>query len=141
VQISWKAAGIPEVRRRSSSNPRTIGPLEPSTTYNLRIRSRCSSEFFTPWSETITFTTLPLRLGALESLTLYPNPADDFIYIEDINTTLPLVINIYSITGQLIKSNQMNDNMLSIQDIPEGTYIVEIEGEDEKIRMQLVILR
>ena len=141
VQISWKSAGIPEVRKRSSSNPRTIGPLEPSTTYNLRIRSRCSTEFFTPWSETITFTTLPLRLGALESLTMYPNPADDFIYIEDINTTLPLVINIYSITGQLIKSNQMNDKMLSIQDIPEGTYIVEIEGEDEKIRMQLVILR
>jgi hypothetical protein len=62
---------------------------------------------------------------------LYPNPASNYFTL---NTTISKV-EIYSITGQLIKSfnaNQSKENQYSIGDLNNGIYLVKTWNENKE---------
>ena len=57
-------------------------------------------------------------------LVIYPNPANDIIYVvgEDMQ-----LIRIYNLDGRLVYQDQVNNSKASIQlDIPNGVYLIEI---------------
>ncbi|MCR5659745.1 MAG: fibronectin type III domain-containing protein [Bacteroidales bacterium] len=43
----------------ASTNPFILTGLTPGTSYTVQVRSRCDGDFFSGWSDAITFTTLP----------------------------------------------------------------------------------
>lgn len=55
---------------------------------------------------------------------LYPNPADETVYIESGNATITSV-NIYNAMGQLVKSKPFSEN-IDVSDLAAGVYSVEI---------------
>ncbi len=62
------------------------------------------------------------------TLTLYPNPTRDNIYIKGINTTAR--VDIYNIVGTLVISTQNEPNQpISITNLKAGVYLVKVNGQ------------
>lgn len=62
----------------------------------------------------------------VDVLLIYPNPAEDVIYIRGANEEIEAV-QIFSISGGLIKSSKCVENKVSISSLPQGYYIVGVK--------------
>jgi len=63
-------------------------------------------------------------------LTIYPNPATDFIIINDEKSSVNQVI-IYNLIGRKIKGfRSATDNKYFVGDLPKGMYLVQMLGVD-----------
>uniref|UniRef100_UPI00404AA745 T9SS type A sorting domain-containing protein n=1 Tax=Flavobacterium sp. TaxID=239 RepID=UPI00404AA745 len=75
---------------------------------------------------------------------VFPNPASDLIAIQigDLVTS-DLKIELFDITGRLIKSNQINAGQtityFDVQDIYNGTYLVKITDGKDTISKTIII--
>ena len=77
-------------------------------------------------------------------ISVYPNPASDFItvtmeHIYNANST----INIYSVAGELIKSEllQPNQKQINVKDLSTGIYTIEIKSKEGLKKQKLIIQR
>jgi hypothetical protein len=75
----------------------------------------------------------------LSGLTIYPNPAHDFIKIE--GQGLNFSYTIYNSLGQVILEKTINQNMAFIQinDLAKGLYSIVVEHGNEKLRQKIII--
>ena len=64
-------------------------------------------------------------------LSLFPNPARDIVEVRSENNLLNKV-EIYSISGQLIKAVETGFDNISIEDLEAAVYIVKIYGDETK---------
>ena len=69
----------------------------------------------------------------------YPNPTNDIVHISTKNETINQ-INVYDITGRLLKSqNGNNENeIISIQELPTAMYLVEVKTEQGTKTVKIV---
>lgn len=65
----------------------------------------------------------------LDALTIYPNPAADQFFI---NTEKPADINIFDMSGRLVKTTVYNTSGISVSDLKSGIYLVEITIDSQK---------
>ena len=73
----------------------------------------------------------------IDSVTLYPNPVSETVYI---NSNEESSIIIFDITGRLVKSfGKSNYNEITVSDINPGTYLFEVTIQDKKIIKRIVI--
>ncbi len=80
---------------------------------------------------------------------VYPNPTSDIVNVSyNVEGNEDVVINVYSMTGQIVKSsvpsNQsagLHTEVISIADIAEGVYIMEIIGADIVGRQKFIVRR
>lgn len=78
-----------------------------------------------------------------KSVSLFPNPAYDKVQVE-LNTGLKSIDwVIYSVTGQVIHTVQTSQNnpTLHLTGIPNGTYVLIGQSDDEFYRQKLMILK
>ena len=61
-----------------------------------------------------------------ENIVLYPNPSNDYIYIQ--NSTNYSKAEIYSVSGQKVADFQINSAPISIKELAIGTYFIKIDG-------------
>lgn len=78
-----------------------------------------------------TYSELGTEVVDLQTIKIYPNPASDVLNIHLDAQILINKINIYNITGQLIKSFG-NENSLQIGDLNQGVYMIEIDTNHGK---------
>ena len=73
---------------------------------------------------------------------IFPNPSSGFIFIEQ-GTNRKLNVNIFSLTGQSIKSFLLTEkkNYLNIDNIKSGIYLIQIKDEKELIQTKKLILK
>ncbi|WP_278352449.1 T9SS type A sorting domain-containing protein [Chryseobacterium gleum] len=64
-----------------------------------------------------------------ENLTVYPNPAQDFIGFKG-NTDNYSKANIYSLDGKLVKTSDIKSGNVQISDLPPASYFIEISGKN-----------
>jgi hypothetical protein len=103
--------------------------------------SKASTTYYKP----IHISTSPLSIneaGTLSSITIYPNPAKDFITIDN-NSDQVLEFNLYNIMGSLIKKETLTQNQkhLNISDLCNGIYFVEIKSKNMSKTQKLIIQR
>lgn len=67
---------------------------------------------------------------AKNEINIYPNPVKDQINISTKDKIAKTEI--YSLTGQLIKSTKLENNKLDVQNLKSGTYILKIIFENQK---------
>lgn len=60
---------------------------------------------------------------------IYPNPAGDFIMLEDFETFRNMNYSIYNTTGQKVKQGTISENNISTESLPNATYILVISTE------------
>ena len=62
--------------------------------------------------------------SAMSSINIYPNPVEDELCFNAINSIAK--ISIYSITGSEVLSPTVESNKLDVSSLPKGTYILQI---------------
>ncbi|UPT65382.1 MAG: T9SS type A sorting domain-containing protein [Sphingobacteriales bacterium JAD_PAG50586_3] len=84
-----------------------------------------------------------------ESVSIYPNPAQDFVSIELPKTYTQAQLSIYNLTGQLISQKQITQptnsvgipsGQIPITELGNGMYIFVIQNEDKVIGRQRVVV-
>ncbi|MDG1850278.1 MAG: T9SS type A sorting domain-containing protein, partial [Flavobacteriales bacterium] len=55
--------------------------------------------------------------------TIYPNPANNFITITDVDFTS---VEVYNLTGQIVQINNSNSKVIEISTLPIGVYTLKI---------------
>jgi DNA-binding beta-propeller fold protein YncE len=79
-----------------------------------------------------------------KTFSIYPNPASNVITL-NVNKTNNenLTLNIYSISGTLVKSEmlKLNQQRTNIADLPNGVYLITIKSKNETETKKLVIQR
>ena len=95
---------------------------------------------------TNTVSTTVTSLGLLESnfdhsITIYPNPANNYLSIgADENTSIDS-ISIYNLLGQMVKSQHINENnniTIDVSNLRSGSYIVEVKTKKGIVRNKLI---
>jgi hypothetical protein len=87
----------------------------------------------TAWIDNITFpgdSSIATDEIILESMSVYPNPANDSVFINyNINSSEKVTIKIYSISGKLIKNieNHKSNNAILVSDMVNGLYVIKIK--------------
>jgi hypothetical protein len=134
----------------ASKHQLNLDDLEPATTYDWQMKTICDintgkSSGYTAIKK---FKTLTLRSFELNEkppmdLQLYPNPAYDQINIEVSNTSISQV-SLLNLLGQEIRNVPITGDESLIQfpigDVPSGTYLLEIIGNQQKEVRKLVLL-
>ena len=90
-------------------------------------------------------TTSAEKLEKNNSFSVYPNPADNKIFVSkpDLNYSQTTVLKIFSIDGQLISSEQLNEfyNNYSVDcsGLKNGLYLIKLENGNQHFQSKLVI--
>lgn len=63
------------------------------------------------------------------TLTLYPNPATDFVRIEGVDENTCSEISIFDLTGRLVRKYPYC-NELNVSDLQNGIYVLRVTGDD-----------
>lgn len=151
VVAFWNAA-VPETvgKRRPSENMYVIeeGKLAPETTYGFRVKTVCYEEGeISPYSETVYFTTPPLRQGEFAPvLHVYPNPNAGLFTIslsgfagQDVQ------VQVVNAVGQLVYTQAMNTAehqttvQVDLQGVPAGMYHVLVHSAGVATTETLII--
>ena len=142
-QVQWKKAGSGFWKKKTMTNSRSIGPLEPSTTYQASVRAWCADGGFSKWSAPVSFSTPALRETDLsDGLKIFPNPAQSICTV-----TLPgdtaFTISLMDINGRLQwqQSGLSGTVQIPLTELADGSYILEVHNSESLFREQLIILR
>ena len=111
-----------------------ITNLTPETTYQVRIQANCI-DTVSDWTTPISFTTLAEvgidNLNLSQSISLLPNPADNYIELS-INSNVEVKeAMVYNAFGQLIQTVQLTENhaRIDLSNMAAGMYFVRVNGE------------
>lgn len=66
----------------------------------------------------------------VSSYNLYPNPASDFIMIENANQ---YDVTMYDMSGRIVLEEKPNDGRINVSHLPDGTYVVSVNKESTTV--------
>lgn len=108
-------------------------------TYTMRLRTFCSQNVASEYSEVVAFTFIGSEtvLEALNTLSLedtipfsvYPNPAMDEIQV-NIKTSDTAMYRIVSTSGAELKMDAVNNARINVSDLPSGLYVLQVQDLD-----------
>lgn len=124
-------------------NTVAMDSLEIGTSYKLRLRTLCAATLTSEFSETLEFefqgTETKLKTAAKEkevtngSLTIYPNPADALIQINDAIMDHGASYVITSLSGFVVKQGVVSERGINVADLATGVYLLSIgNGQQTK---------
>lgn len=73
----------------------------------------------------------------MEKISVYPNPAHDFIRVETQLIASVQRVEIYNVTGQMMLST--TDTEINVSTLPEGVYFIAVIAENQKFVERIVI--
>jgi hypothetical protein len=74
------------------------------------------------------------------NFTIFPNPASDFIQFRAPQNSIS-IIDLYTLTGQFIRSYSNANEPILISDLPMGVYLIRIQNADAIYSRRFVIER
>ena len=117
----------------TSNNGYTITGLTGNTTYEIQVQANCGNGNLSDWSTSLFVTTKNVGIASwLESsITLYPNPAREYVDIRvngDVNVTS---MEVYDVYGKLINTVIVVDNptRINVSGLADGMYFVRVTTE------------
>ncbi len=84
----------------------------------------------------------PAAVSSLEkeTWTIYPNPAQDELFVSGISGSAEL--SLYSLSGQLISSYSLNKGgvqSIDVRNVPQGMYLVRIDGAQQQLTKKIIL--
>ena len=77
-------------------------------------------------------------------MSIYPNPARDYIIIDNSRLTNKSIINIYDQLGKLVVSSvvmPVNSNVIDVNHLSSGVYTISVINELSSLEVKLIINR
>ena len=71
------------------------------------------------------------------SISVYPNPAHDIIFVGANNDSPVQRIDIYDVTGQLMLSS--TETEINVSTLPKGVYFISVYTDNQKIVEKIII--
>ena len=139
--VQYSAQGGTLSSATATTNSYTITNLTPETTYQIQVQAVCEEDNMSEWSQAITATTLVGINSYLENnVTLYPNPAKEFVDVRidgDINV---IGMEVYDVYGKLINTINVVDNMthINVSGMANGMYFVRVTTEQGMVTKRFV---
>jgi hypothetical protein len=130
--IQYSAAGGTLNSATSTTNSYTITGLTPETTYSIQVQANCGNGNLSEWTSAVTgTTTVGIDSWLAGSVTLFPNPAREYIDIRvdgDLNVTM---MEVYDVYGKLINTVNVIDNptRINVSSLANGMYFVRVTTE------------
>jgi hypothetical protein len=114
----------------ANTNNYTITGLTQNTTYQMQVQSNCGDGNLSQWSVTVTQTTTGLNSYLENNISLYPNPANDYIdvRVDELNVTS---MEVYDVYGKLINTVNVvnNPTRINVSGLATGMYFVRVTTE------------
>ena len=117
----------------ATTNSYTITGLIPETEYQIQVQTNCGNGNLSEWSSIATATTtVGIANWLANSVTLYPNPANEYIDIRvdgDLNVTM---MEVYDVFGKVIRTvvGANNDSPLptriNVSGLADGMYFMRV---------------
>jgi len=149
-QINYRPiAGEPWLKKNSLTTTKNITGLIPNTIYEYKIKVVCGDEA-SPFYPLNNFTTLPLKEGGISNgsisennlIVIYPNPADDNLFIQLNKSISNPQITILDMYGNKVSNinSSINSDLISIDisSLPKGVYILQIQNDQLNNSMRFV---
>lgn len=115
---------------------------------NLNLSWSKFEKYLNPFNEDITFLDGTFfKFGEVntqkyeENVAVFPNPAISSFNIVNGNKEAIQLINVFDMTGRLVSSQSYSGQPISVEELPIGNYIVEVQLETIRIQSKLVVLR
>ena len=137
----------------------TLTGLLPGTEYSVAVRGRCDIDNYSPWSDTLLFTTTQdtteiidtttidttqtqgiQRLGNLDRFTrIMPNPASEVVNV--LSSYRLESVAVYDLTGRLLLEQPAEgiSAVVKVGTLPRGTYIMAIRTQQGVATKKLVL--
>ena len=71
------------------------------------------------------------------TISVYPNPAHDYIHVETCHGASVQCVEIYSVTGRKVLSS--TEDVINVSALPQGVYFISVFTENQKFVERIVI--
>ena len=130
--IQYRPVGGTLNSATATTNSYTITGLAPETTYQIQVQANCNDGQTSDWTAAVNATTLTgINNHLLNSIALYPNPANDVINVQCTMYDVQMV-EVIDVYGKLIQTINVTDNLSSINvsNLASGMYFVRVTTEE-----------
>jgi len=130
--IQYRPVGGTLSSATSNTNSYTINGLQPETSYQIQVQANCGGGNVSEWSSAVTGTTTTgIDSWLANSVSLYPNPAKEYVDIRvdgDLNVKS---MEVYDVYGKLINTVIVTENptRINVSGLANGMYFVRVSTE------------
>ena len=130
--IQYRPVGGTLSSATSNTNSYTINGLQPETSYQIQVQANCGGGNVSEWSSAVTGTTTTgIDSWLANSVSLYPNPAKEYVDIRvdgDLNVK---AMEVYDVYGKLINTVIVTENptRINVSGLADGMYFVRVSTE------------
>jgi hypothetical protein len=138
--IQYRPVGGALASATSATNSYTITGLAPETEYQIQVQADCGDGNVSDWSAAVTATTtVGIENWLLNSISLYPNPAKEYIdvRVDELHVT---GMEVYDVYGKLINTVSVVDNptRINVSGLASGMYFVRVTTEQGVVTKSFV---
>ena len=128
--IQYRPTGGQLSTATATTNSYTITGLTANTTYEIQVQANCGDNNLSDWSPAISVTTTGIESWLENSVSLYPNPAKEYLDIRvdgDLNVSM---MEVYDVYGKLINTVGVFDTpvqaRINVSGLADGMYFVRV---------------
>lgn len=135
--------------RQTTSPTYTMEGLEPGTTYDVYVRSYCGTNYFSVWSQRVTFTTTGQSgISEVEKdglvLDIIPNPATSTTVLSVKGISGLTTVTITDISGKTIVSDKVKcdgtlEKAVDVSQFAKGAYFVHVSNDKVNVVQKLIV--
>lgn len=106
----------------------TLMGLRPNTAYELRMITLCPMDVQSPDTAEVSFQTLAQRLEGTDyntSVTVYPNPVKDRLYLSGESMNEPMLVTITDMMGKTVLNANYSEGGIDVSALPNGIYVLQ----------------
>ena len=132
---SWTSA-------TSATNSYTITGLTGNTTYEIQVQAVCADGQTSDWSASLFVTTKSVGINSWldNSVSLYPNPAKEYVDIRVDGDLTVTMMEVYDVYGKLVNTVNVVDNptRINVSALADGMYFVRVTTEEGTVTKTFV---
>jgi hypothetical protein len=139
--IQYRPVGGTLSSATSNTNSYTINGLQPETSYQIQVQANCGGGNLSEWSAAVTGTTTTgIDSWLANSVSLYPNPAKEYVDIRvdgDLNVK---TMEVYDVYGKLLNTVIVTENptRINVSGLANGMYFVRVSTEEGMVTKTFV---
>lgn len=142
-QIRYRVDNNEWVMENTTTTYYTISGLQPTTTYELQVRSVCDEATNSAWSTSLFVTTTGVENYLQNQITLCPNPANDYINVQCTMNNVSFEdaeIEVFDMYGKLLQTIKISSEItqINVAGLASGVYFVRVNTEQGTVTKRFV---